>query len=56
MISMGISFFLFGYIEYMVNTTRIVVYSIVLRFIQGAASSLIQMPCYSVAVNDFPES
>ena len=40
-IVMGTSFFLFGFIEYMENTKQILVYSMVLRFIQGAASSLI---------------
>ena len=53
--AMGISFILFGFIDDMTDTTRIYIYGLVLRFIQGTSSCFVQVTCYSIATNDFPD-
>lgn len=53
--NMGITFVLFGMIDDMTNTTLIIGYSLGLRLMQGASSAFVQVTCYSIATNDFPE-
>ena len=52
---MGISFILFGFVDDMTDTTKIYIYGLLLRFIQGTSSCFVQVTCYSIATNDFPE-
>ena len=52
---MGICFILFGLVDDMESTEAIFYYSLVLRLIQGSSSSFVQVTCYSIATNDFPE-
>lgn len=51
---MGLCFVLFGIIDDMESTTRILYFGLVLRFIQGISSSFVQVTCYSIATNDYP--
>ena len=52
---MGIAFALFSEIDNMENTQLITGYALVLRFVQGISSALVQTTCYCIATNDFPE-
>lgn len=53
--NMGITFVLFGMIDDMDNSTVILLYSLLLRMMQGASSAFVQVTCYSIATNDFPD-
>ena len=53
--NMGLTFVLFGMIDDMSNSTVIICYSLVLRLLQGASSAFVQVTCYSIATNDFPD-
>ena len=52
---MGICFILFGLVDDMTDTKDIFYYSMVIRLAQGSSSACVQVTCYSIATNDFPE-
>ena len=52
---LGITFILFGLIDDMTSPEKIFMYGLILRFFQGMSSSLVQVTCYSIATNDFPD-
>ena len=49
--SMGVCFVLFGIIDNMKNYWLVMGYAIVLRMLQGACSSFVQVTCYSISTN-----
>ena len=52
---MGITFILFGLIDDMSDPIKIYIYGIILRFLQGTSSSFVQVTCYSIATNEYPD-
>jgi MFS family permease len=52
---MGVCFLAFGMVDKISNQKLIVLFSVILRVIQGAASAFIQTTCYAVAINDYPD-
>lgn len=44
----------FGLCSHLKSTDTLITAALVLRFMQGASSALIQTTCYSIAINDFP--
>ena len=52
---MGTTFVLMGFIDDCHSEVIIIAYAILLRLVQGASSAFVQVTCYSIATNDFPE-
>lgn len=52
---MGTTFVLMGFIDDCQSEVIIIAYAILLRLVQGASSAFVQVTCYSIATNDFPE-
>ena len=52
---MGSTFVLMGFIDDCHSEIIIIAYAVLLRLVQGASSAFVQVTCYSIATNDFPE-
>ncbi len=52
---MGLCFLAFGIVDKIQNQHLIVLFSIILRVLQGASSAFIQTTCYAIAINDYPD-
>ena len=52
---MGVSIFCFGFIENMTSRVNILVFSFILRFIQGSSASLLWPAYFIIPANDYPE-
>ena len=55
LILMGICFFLYAFIDKMDDNWLIFLYALMLRFLQGGASALVQTTNYSIATNRYPD-
>ena len=55
MMLMGVAFILFGAISSITNKNVFIAAALSLRFLQGLASAIVQVTCYSVATNFYPD-